>query len=148
PHHAPQCSHNQNKPQQKPTLDPQQLAELSRLEKSLQSAVDLEALEVAYQNVKSNPLYQGESHRDNQGSLDTLYKMKKQLFQAQGQQQSLYDSNKRDGFCLLTTGGTPIETSELPTTYRSGGFSVPRQGYHLVSPKAQTEPFLPTSKCS
>ncbi|CAG8764818.1 17991_t:CDS:2, partial [Racocetra persica] len=35
---------------------------------------------------------------------------------------------------------------ELPTTYRSGGFSVPRQGYHLVSPKAQTEPFLPTSK--
>ncbi|CAG8755746.1 10902_t:CDS:2, partial [Racocetra persica] len=41
-----------------------------------------------------------------------------------------------------------IFESELPTTYRSGGFSVPRQGYHLVSPKAQTEPFLPTSNNS
>ncbi|KLL05146.1 MAG: hypothetical protein MRERV_4c035 [Mycoplasmataceae bacterium RV_VA103A] len=34
-----------------------------------------------------------------------------------------------------------LHWSELPTTYRSGGFSVLSQDYHLGSPKAQTEPF-------
>ncbi|CAG8708434.1 1704_t:CDS:2, partial [Cetraspora pellucida] len=95
PHHAPQCSRNQNKPQQKPTLDPQQAAEFNRLKALLQSASDLATLEASYQNVKSKPLYQ--VNHDNRREFDNLYQERKQLFQVLNRQRSLHDSNQEGG---------------------------------------------------
>jgi hypothetical protein len=89
PHHSPQCSHNQNNPrptrQPKPgqksdiTNDPQKTAEFNRLKKLIQTSRDLATLETAYQNIKVNPLYQGE--------LDDLYQLQKQLLQSQNNNQ-------------------------------------------------------------
>ncbi|KLL04913.1 MAG: hypothetical protein MRERV_9c043 [Mycoplasmataceae bacterium RV_VA103A] len=95
PHHAPQCSRNQNQPQQKPTLDPQQAAEFNRLKALLQSASDLATLEASYQNVKSKPLYQ--VNHDNRREFDNLYQERKQLLQVLNRQRSLHDSNQEGG---------------------------------------------------
>ena len=93
PQHSPQCSHNQSNPhptrQPKPgqksdiTNDPKKTAELNRLKKLIQTSRDLSTLETTYQNIKVNPLYQGENCNDNKKELDNLYQLQKELLRSQ-----------------------------------------------------------------
>jgi hypothetical protein len=81
PHHSPQCSHNKGKPlpTKKPggktniSSDPQKTTELDRLKNLLETSKDMSELESVYQNIKSNPLYQGENYSDNKKTLENLY---------------------------------------------------------------------------